>query len=58
VFENVEDQNQSNTIVEFSSAFDLSQSIPKSKRVDYLKQLHLLYRREYVHTLPVDGKGD
>ena len=54
--DNVDDQNQKGTIVEFASAFDLSRKYDKSTRVSHLKQLYLLYGQEYTHTIPGQAK--
>ena len=56
---NAEDLSQSSTIVEFASLFDLHRQMDKTVRIDHLKQLHLVYGKEYVHTvLDDESKGD
>ena len=54
--ENAEDQSQSGTIVEYSSAFDLHRKLEKSKRIEYLKQLYLIYGTDYTHTIPEEAR--
>ena len=54
--ENVEDQGQKGTIVEFASAFDLSRQCDKATRISYIKELHLIYGNEYLHELKEDFK--
>ena len=55
MIENVEDQNQQETIVEFASAFDMSRKIGKEERIKYLnKQLYVIYGTEYTHVIPTD----
>ena len=51
LIENREDQSQKQTIIEFASAFDLSRKCDKHTRVEYIKQLHLMYGQDCVHTL-------
>ena len=56
---NAEDQNQSGTVVEYASAFDLNMKHSKEKHIDYIKQLYLIYAEEYSHTIEdVAAKGD
>ena len=54
--ENVEDQSQKGTIVEFASAFELSRKCDKATRISYIKELHLIYDNEYLHELKEDFK--
>ena len=49
--ENVEDQSQKQTIVEFASAFDLSRRCGKDTRINYVKQLHMIYGKDYTHSV-------
>ena len=42
LIENVEDQSQKGTIVEFASPFDLSRKCDKATRISYTKELHLI----------------
>lgn len=58
--ENTQDQNQSSTIVEYASAFDLNNKQNKETRVNLIKQLYIIYGKEYeyVHDVPADAKGD
>ena len=42
LIENVEDQSQKETIVQFVSAFDLSKKCDKATRISYIKELHLI----------------
>ena len=57
LIENVEDQGQKGTIVEFASAFDLSRQCDKATRISYIKELHLIYGNEYLHELKEDFKN-
>ena len=57
LIENSEDQNQAKTIVEYASAFDLHRKLDKSSRIEYLKELHLVYGNEYTHSVPVEARG-
>ena len=41
VIENVEDQSQKGTIVEFASAFDISRNCDKVTRISYTKELNI-----------------
>ena len=50
--------NQASTVVEFASLFDLNRKLGKEKRIEHLKKLHLIYCKEYVHTVPDGEKGD
>ena len=58
LIENVEDQSQKGTIVEFASAFDLSRKCDKVTRVSYIKELHLIYGNKYLHELNKDDFKD
>ena len=56
---NAEDLSQPSTIVEYASLFDLTRNIDKATRIQYLRQLHLVYGKEYFHTVTDDdAKGD
>ena len=57
---NAVDMNQSSTVVEFASLFDLNRKLDKETQIEHLKKLHLIYGKEYVHTIPDDDgvKGD
>ena len=50
--ENVLDQNQADTIVEFASAFDMCRPINLNARIKYIKKLHTLYGTNYIHEIP------
>ena len=50
--ENVIDQNQADTIVEFASAFDMCRPINLGAHIKYIKKLHTLYGTNYIHEIP------
>ena len=50
--ENVVNQNQADTIVEFFSAFDMCRLIDLDARIKYIKKLHTLYGTNYIHEIP------
>ena len=56
LIENVEDQSQKGTMVEFASAFDLSRKCDQATRISYIKELHLIHSNEYLHELKEDFK--
>ena len=56
LIENVDDQSQKGTILEFASAFDLSRKCDIATRSSYLKQLYMIYSNEYLHGLKEDIK--
>ena len=49
--ENVVNQNQADTIVEFASAFDMRRLIDLDVRIKYIKKLHALYGTNYIHEI-------
>ena len=50
--ENVVDQNQADTIVEFTSVFDMCRPIDLDARIKYIKKLYTLYWTNYIHEIP------
>ena len=54
--ENIEDQNQSDTLVEFTSCFDMNRDISCDERIDLLKKLHKIYFVDYVHEVEDQGQ--
>ena len=56
LIENVEDQSQKETIVQFVSAFDLSKKCDKATRISYIKELHLICGNDYLHELKENFK--
>ena len=46
--ENVVDQNQADTIVEFASAFDKCRPIDLDTRIKYIKKLHTLHGTQII----------
>ena len=52
LIENVEDQSQKETIVEFASL-----KCNKVTRISYIKELHMIYGNKYLHELKEDFKG-
>ena len=51
VTENVTDQPQKDTFVEYASAFDFKQHIGLEERISQLKKLHSIYGVNYSHTV-------
>ena len=49
--ENVANQSQTKSIVEFASAFDLSHRYEKNARVEYVKKLYSQYSEEYTYLI-------
>ena len=43
MLQNVVDQNEADTIAEFTSAFDMCWPIDLNARIKYIKKLHTLY---------------
>ena len=54
--ENIEDQNQPDTLVEFTSCFDMNRDISCDERIDLLKKLHKIYFVDYVHEVEDQGQ--
>ena len=50
--ENVVDQNQADTTVEFASAFDMYRPIDLDACIKYIKKLHTLYGTNYIDEIP------
>ena len=55
---NIGNQSQKNTIVEFSSAFDLQRSCDKATRLECLKKLFSIYGRNYSRKVLNESKND
>ena len=53
--ENIEDQNQSGTLVEFASCFDLNRDLNLEERMVLLKELHKIYCVDYIHEIEDQG---
>ena len=51
IIENVSDQMQSDTLVEFASCMDMKHTIEFPERLELLKKLHTLYGTTYCHTV-------
>ena len=47
--ENIQQQNQADSIVEFASCFDMKQKISCDERIELLVKLHAIYVVDYVH---------
>ena len=56
--ENVANQSQTESVVEFASAFDLSHRCEKNVQVDQVKKLYSLYGEEYNHLVENDTCSD
>ena len=50
--DNIADQSQTGTVVEYASVFDFNNSIDLETRLEYLKELHAIYCISYTQTLP------
>ena len=55
---NIGNESQKNTIVEFSSAFDLQRSCDKATRLECLKKLFSIYGMNYSHKVLNESKKD
>ena len=56
MMENVEDQSQADTIVEYSSAFDMHRTcLTFEERIEYVQQLSSIYCTDYVHHIEEEG---
>ena len=51
LIDNVKDQTQTGTVLEFTSAFDLHMKHTLEKRLEYIEELGKLYCQSYVHTI-------
>ena len=49
--ENVVDQNQADTIVQFASAFNMCRPIDLGACIKYIKKLHTLCGTNYIHEI-------
>ena len=54
--ENIQDQNQAGTLVEFASCFDMNRDLSRDDRVALLKELHNIFCSAYVHD--IEDQGD
>ena len=54
--ENIVDQNQSGTLVEFTSCFDMNRDLSCNERIELLKELHKIYFVDYVHEVEDQGQ--
>ena len=54
--ENIVDQSQSGTLVEFTSFFDMSRDLSCDERIELLKELHKTYFVDYVHEVEDQGQ--
>ena len=52
MLQNVVDQNEADTIAEFTSAFDMCWPIDLDARIKYIKKLHTFYGTNYIHEIP------
>lgn len=58
LIDNIEDQNQEETIIEYASAFDFKRSAcSNAKRIEYLKKLFSIYGKDYAHEVHKEAKG-
>ena len=56
--DNIQQQNQKDTIVEFSSCFDMSHKINLEECTELLKNLHSIYRVSYTHHVTDEACGE
>ena len=49
IVENINDQSQKDTLIEFASAFDMTRPISLNNRIEYIRKLHTLYGTNYMH---------
>ena len=52
IIRNVKDQSQSETLVEFASAFDINSRVGLQHHLPLIKKLHTIYRPNYEHDVP------
>ena len=57
MIQNITDQSQSETLVEYASAFDMRRRIGLEERIQLLKKLHTIYGTNYVHNVPHNWEG-
>ena len=53
---NINDQNQSGSLVEFSSAFDLHRKIDLDQRIAYIEELADIYCTDYIQSVDIDDE--
>ena len=56
LIENIEDQSQADTIVEYASYFDMNRELSLEERVELLKNLHAIYCIDYEHAVEDQGE--
>ena len=49
--DNIADQSQTGTVIEYASLFNFNNPIDTEKRIEYLKELHAIYCVSYNHTV-------
>lgn len=47
--QNIQEQNQADSIVEFASCFDMTRKISCEERIELLMKLHSIYGVDYIH---------
>ena len=50
------DQNQSGTLVEFTSCFDMNRNLSCYRRIELSKELHKIHFVDYVHEVEDQGE--
>ena len=53
--DNIRDQMQEDTIVEYASCFDLTLHVSKDDRIELARKLYQIYGKEYSHGIVDDG---
>ena len=58
LIDNIKDQNQEDTIIEYVSVFYLKRpACSKAKRIEYLKKLFFIYGKDHTHEVCNKAKG-
>ena len=58
MLDNIADQSQSGTGIEYASLFDFNNQVDNKKPIEYFKELHAIYSISYKHTDPQNENDD
>ena len=56
--DNIADQSQSGTAIEYASLFDFNNPVDNKKPIQYFKELHVIYSISYNQTDPQNENDD